>query len=59
MPELSTAEKDLLADTNFKVAQLLCKQLGVRLDELMTTYKSEASFVLASIQSIIINKRGK
>lgn len=57
MPELNTTQKTLLAETNFKVAQLLCKELGVRLDELMTTYKSEASFILASIQSIIVSKR--
>jgi hypothetical protein len=57
MADLTATQKNLLAETNFKVAQLLCKELGLNLGDLMTKYKSEAGFIVAAIQSIIVNKR--
>jgi hypothetical protein len=55
MANLDPTQRTLLAETNFKVAELLCKELGIKLSDLMTIYKSEAGFILAAIQSIIIS----
>lgn len=43
-----------LADTNMKVVECICKELGINLADMITKHKTEASFIVAAIKSIIL-----
>ena len=57
MNNLTKEEADLAAKVFYDTIQLINKQLKLSFKDTYETNKSESQFILAAIQSIIINKR--
>lgn len=52
--ELTADQKDLLAKVNYKVVELICKELGMKVIDMIVLYNREAGFIVAALQSIIV-----